>query len=166
MFHSSYSIHSFMNSNLIRRSYKLNLSYTSVLAKIVWTRQEDDDKLLFSNKTFEICLFVFLFFDRARVSFGLPSSSSWIGAGQSSDKWAAAAAAAALMTDELILRVDLAAAAEPEPERFLRSEDELNNLLSFSSDTFIRRGFGVLKIERFSANWALKMTNETVNLFP
>ena len=77
-----------------------------------------------------------------------------MGAGQSSAKWAAAAAAAALMTDELTLRVDLpaAAAAAAEFERFLRSEAEVNNLLSFSSETFIRRGFGVLKIERFSAN--------------
>ena len=49
--------------------------------------------------------------------------------------------AAAFNTDELTLR-DL--------------EDRCwlgwNNLLSFRSETFISLGFGVLKIERFSAN--------------
>ena len=66
------------------------------------------------------------------------------GAGQSSFKCAAAAAEAeaAISTDELILRVDL------EPDRLFLD----NNLLSFSSDTFIRRGLGVLKMVRFSVN--------------
>jgi hypothetical protein len=30
------------------------------------------------------------------------------------------------------------------------------NLLSFSNETFISRGFGVLKMLRLSSNWALK----------
>ena len=48
-----------------------------------------------------------------------------------------------------------------EPRRSPRAG--LSNLLSLNSDAFIRRGLGVLKIDRFSRNLALERGGATVS---